>query len=169
MKVCTYCRTECGDDVQSCPSCGAKEWKHKCPNCGAVFDGNFCPICGVKAGAKAKRCPNCESEYYTNACPNCGYTPAGQQNAVYQDAGSCSPPPQVVYIDNRSRPVRQTGRCNKWVAFFLCFFFGFFGFHKFYEGKPVRGVIYLLTFGLFTFGWLFDCVTLLFKPHTYDP
>ena len=56
---------------------------------------------------------------------------------------------------------------NKWVAFFLCLFLGFLGAHKFYEGKAGRGVLYLLTAGLFGIGWFVDTIVLLFKPNPY--
>lgn len=56
---------------------------------------------------------------------------------------------------------------NKWVAFFLCLFLGFFGAHKFYEGKGGMGVLYLFTGGLFGIGWLVDCISLLCKPNPY--
>ena len=56
---------------------------------------------------------------------------------------------------------------NKGVAFLLCFFLGFLGAHKFYEGRTGLGVIYLLTFGLFGFGWGIDTIVLLFKPNIY--
>lgn len=56
---------------------------------------------------------------------------------------------------------------NKWVAFFLCLFLGYFGAHKFYEGKAGTGILYLFTFGLFGIGWFIDCINLLFKPNPY--
>ena len=56
---------------------------------------------------------------------------------------------------------------NKWVAFFLCFFLGWIGAHKFYEGRTGLGILYLFTFGLFGFGWIIDCIVLLFKPNPY--
>lgn len=56
---------------------------------------------------------------------------------------------------------------NKWVAFCLCFFLGFIGAHKFYEGKPGKGILYLFTCGLFGIGWLIDCIVLLCKPNPY--
>lgn len=56
---------------------------------------------------------------------------------------------------------------NKWVAFFLCLFMGFYGAHKFYEGRIGMGILYLFTAGLFCFGWLVDCVRLLMKPNPY--
>lgn len=56
---------------------------------------------------------------------------------------------------------------NKWVAFFLCFFLGAIGAHKFYEGKIGMGILYICTFGLFGIGWLFDLIALLAKPNPY--
>lgn len=49
------------------------------------------------------------------------------------------------------------------VAFLLCLFLGFFGVHKFYEGKAVTALIYLFTGGLFFIGWFIDCIILLGK------
>jgi len=56
---------------------------------------------------------------------------------------------------------------NKWVSFCLCLFLGFFGAHKFYEGKAGTGILYLFTGGLFGIGWLIDCISLLLKPNPY--
>ena len=46
----------------------------------------------------------------------------------------------------------------EWLKFFACLFFGFFGIHKFIEKKPIWGIIYIFTCGLFGIGWIFDCV-----------
>ncbi|MBE6959326.1 MAG: TM2 domain-containing protein [Ruminococcaceae bacterium] len=56
---------------------------------------------------------------------------------------------------------------NKWVAFCLCLFLGYFGAHKFYEGKAGMGLLYLFTGGLFGIGWFIDCISLLCKPNPY--
>jgi hypothetical protein len=37
---------------------------------------------------------------------------------------------------------------------------GFFGVHKFYLGRPVIGLLYFFTGGLFVLGWLVDFFTL---------
>ena len=58
---------------------------------------------------------------------------------------------------------------SKWVAFFLCLFFGVLGIHKFYEGRVLLGIVYLLTLGLCGVGVIIDLVILLFKPNPYDP
>lgn len=56
---------------------------------------------------------------------------------------------------------------NKWVSLLLCVFLGYFGAHKFYEGKIGMGILYLFTCGLFCIGWLIDFIALLFKPNPY--
>merc|ERR1711943_90525 len=42
------------------------------------------------------------------------------------------------------------------VAYLLWFLLGWAGIHRFYLNRPVSGVIYLFTFGLFGIGWLID-------------
>jgi TM2 domain-containing membrane protein YozV len=39
---------------------------------------------------------------------------------------------------------------------YLLWFFGFLGAHRFYFGKKITGVLYMLTGGLLGLGWLFD-------------
>jgi len=58
---------------------------------------------------------------------------------------------------------------NKWVAFWLCFFFGILGIHKFYEGRVLLGILYIFTGGLFGIGVIIDLIILLFKPNPYCP
>lgn len=58
---------------------------------------------------------------------------------------------------------------NKWVAFFLCLFFGFLGAHKFYEQRILLGILYVCTMGLCGVGVLIDLVVLFFKPNPYYP
>ncbi len=51
---------------------------------------------------------------------------------------------------------------SKWAAFFLCFFLGELGVHRFYVGKVGTGILWLFTFGLLGIGWLFDLLRILF-------
>jgi len=54
----------------------------------------------------------------------------------------------------------RAGRLDYNVAWLLLTFLGAFGIHRFYLGKVITGLIYLLTGGLFGFGILFDLWTL---------
>jgi TM2 domain-containing membrane protein YozV len=46
------------------------------------------------------------------------------------------------------------------VAWLLLTFLGFFGIHRFYLGKWLTGLLYLVTGGLFLVGYLYDYWTL---------
>jgi TM2 domain-containing membrane protein YozV len=46
------------------------------------------------------------------------------------------------------------------VAWILLTFLGVFGIHRFYMGKILTGILWLLTAGLFGIGWLYDFCTL---------
>jgi TM2 domain-containing membrane protein YozV len=49
-----------------------------------------------------------------------------------------------------------TGKKSIGAAYLIWLFFGVFGVHRFYLGKIGTGVLYLLTFGLFGLGWVWD-------------
>ena len=46
------------------------------------------------------------------------------------------------------------------VSWILLTFLGYFGIHRFYLGKWITGILYLLTAGLFMLGVLYDFCTL---------
>lgn len=52
------------------------------------------------------------------------------------------------------------GRVDYTAAWILLAFLGFFGLHRFYMGKWITGIIWLLTAGLLGMGWLYDLWTL---------
>ena len=54
----------------------------------------------------------------------------------------------------------RAGRVNYTVAWVLLTFLGLLGVHRFYMGKVVTGIIYLLTLGLLGIGYLYDFWTL---------
>jgi TM2 domain-containing membrane protein YozV len=54
----------------------------------------------------------------------------------------------------------KAGHLDYTVAWLLLTFLGVFGIHRFYMGKIISGVIYLLTGGLFAIGILYDFLTL---------
>lgn len=54
----------------------------------------------------------------------------------------------------------KDGKINYNIAWVLLVYLGVFGIHRFYLGKWISGIIWLLTGGLFTLGWLYDFWTL---------
>lgn len=52
------------------------------------------------------------------------------------------------------------GRIDYNIAWILLTFLGVFGAHRFYMGKWISGIIYLLTGGLFLVGYIYDYWTL---------
>ncbi|MDR5902391.1 MULTISPECIES: NINE protein [Halomonas] len=62
---------------------------------------------------------------------------------------------------DRQADLRFTsGPINYSLAWLLLTFLGVFGLHRFYQGKWLSGIVYLLTFGLFGLGVLYDFWTL---------
>lgn len=47
------------------------------------------------------------------------------------------------------------------IALLLCFFLGFLGAHRFYEGKFLTGMLYLCTLGLLGIGEVVDFFNIL--------
>lgn len=141
-----------------CNKCGAEipNGSNVCPRCSELMPGKkYCQHCGQVIDAACAVCPKCGKSLS-----------AGEERQ------------QPIVINNTNTNQNSSfayagfgGRMrNKWVAFFLCLFLGFLGAHKFYEGKPIMGIIYLITFGLFGVGWIIDIVKIfLSQIHTmYD-
>ena len=54
----------------------------------------------------------------------------------------------------------RSGNVNYTVAWILLTFLGLFGIHRFYMGKWLTGIVYLLSGGIFGIGYLYDYWTL---------
>jgi len=59
----------------------------------------------------------------------------------------------------------RPGRIDYSAAWLLYTFLGAFGVHRFYMGKWISGVIYLLTLGLAGIGLIYDLLTLNEQVH----
>lgn len=117
-----------------------------------VQETKFCQHCGAKIPTDAVICTSC-----------------GRQVGEVKQAEPATP---NVVINNTNANSNINANMfkkpkNKWVAIILCLFLGFFGGHKFYEGKVGMGILYIFTGGLFCIGAIIDFIVLLFKPVTY--
>ncbi len=54
----------------------------------------------------------------------------------------------------------RSGHLDYTVVWILLTFLGLFGIHRFYMGKWFTGILYLLSGGIFGFGYLYDLWTL---------
>lgn len=112
---------------------------------------HVCPVCGAPVSVDAIACSYCKSivksDEEIRRIKAAEAAEERRQEALRRKAG-------ITYEVEKS----------KWVTFFLCLFFGWFGAHKFYQGKIGMGIIYIFTVGLFMFGWFYDIVKSLFLP-----
>ncbi|MCM1114524.1 MAG: TM2 domain-containing protein [Clostridium sp.] len=115
----------------------------------------FCKHCGEQIPADAVICVKCGCQVETMA--------QEQPSVVINNTNT-----NTNANTNTNMNTAGGGKAkNKWVAFCLCFFLGYLGAHKFYEGKIGVGILYLLTAGLFGIGWIIDIFVILFKPNPY--
>ncbi|MBN2193751.1 MAG: TM2 domain-containing protein [Polyangiaceae bacterium] len=68
-------------------------------------------------------------------------------------------------LDNGADRRFRAGKYDYSVAWILLTFFGYLGIHRFYLGRWLSGVVWLLTGGLFLVGYLFDLWTLNDQIH----
>lgn len=60
-------------------------------------------------------------------------------------------------VNARDRIVSDT---HSLLVGYLLWIFGFLGAHRFYLGKPLTGLLYLLTFGVLLLGVIYDWWTM---------
>jgi len=63
-------------------------------------------------------------------------------------------------MDRQADFIYHSGRLNYTIAWILLTFLGIFGIHRFYMGKWLTGILYLLTAGILGLGYLYDLCTL---------
>lgn len=120
----------------------------------------FCKHCGAKIPEDAVLCTLCGRQVEKLEGEN---TP----NIVINNSNSSQ---NVNTNTNANVNGVYAGRlCNKWVALVLCIIGGYFGLHKFYEGKIGMGLLYVFTFGLCLIGPITDFIVILGKPNPYIP
>lgn len=122
----------------------------------------FCKFCGTKIPEDAVICTACgrQVEELKQANNQPQITINNSNESINTNVNK----------NTASATVSSTGQSypkNKWISFVLCLLFGYFGAHKFYEGKAGMGILYLFTCGLFGIGWFIDIFIILCKPNPY--
>ena len=107
----------------------------------------FCKHCGEKIAEDAILCTKCGRQVEDINKNN-------NQNIIINNTNN----------NNNSDP-RFNNPKNKWISILLllCTDCG----HKFYEGKIIMGIIYILTLGFLGIGIFIDFLILLGKPNPY--
>lgn len=105
-----------------------------CKHCGEIIDYDcvVCPRCG-------KQVEKLEGDSDKNVVINNNISNRSTASFVGVAGGVASPKSRLV-------------------ALLLAIFGGEIGIHNFYVGRTGRGFLFLFTFGLFGFGWLWDII-----------
>lgn len=115
----------------------------------------FCKHCGARIPEAAVICTACGCQV-----EELKKTETQQPNIVITNTNTNT----NTNVNNNGMMRREK---NKWVAVLLCFFLGYLGIHRFYQGKIGTGILWLFTGGLFGIGWLIDFIVLLCKPNPF--
>ena len=124
----------------------------------------FCNQCGHPVTIKDEVCPYCGNDDIvwkhldrTFRCSKCGHK-------IKSEDLFC---PKCGKDVSSDKDLNQYRIKDSSTAFFLCLLFGFLGIHKFYEGRPIMGITYILTFVIFGFGWFGDLIQYLSGDYKY--
>lgn len=130
-------------------------------------DQKFCFSCGVVLHSSASNCPKCGAIQPTNmaiehmAQPSqavpatqgiAGQLPPnhvfcrGCGKAIHESANSC---PKCGAVQHSNRAVQSASGKDRLTAALLAIFLGGIGAHRFYLGKTISGIFYLLFFWTF--------------------
>ena len=148
----------------------------KCSRCGYdnPADIGFCSECGATLDSGTEQSTAGQQNNYTGTVPP-SYTQPNNAQPNYTQPNYTQPnyaQPNYTQPNNTqpnytqsnyaqpmyAQPYGPISHSSRWVAFILCFFFGYLGIHRFYVGKTGTGVLYIFTGGLFTIGWLVDLI-----------
>ena len=125
----------------------------------------FCKFCGAKIPLDAVLCTACGRQ--VEELKQAQQTPNIVINNSNNNVNTNSNTNDNTNVVGTGAVIRVGKAKNKWVALLLCLFLGYFGAHKFYEGKIGMGILYLLTGGLLFIGVIIDFIAILSKPNPY--
>ncbi len=93
-------------------------------------------------------------------CPDCGTAMAPDDRFCGSCRWDAERPTEHAKPQPPSSPRNLGPPSNKsrLTALLLCVFAGFVGVHRFYAGRIGSGILWLLSFGVFGVGWIYDLV-----------
>lgn len=143
-------------------------------------DKKYCRNCGLVIPANSVRCQFCDAPAGANYCYKCGSgttnmdtvcsvcaTPLTMARNVGTIPAPVSSYPNVSSY-NATTPDDAGEQRDFLMTLLLCApaFLGFFGFHRFYTGHILSGIVQLLTGGLCGIWWVIDVIMILTDSYT---
>ena len=157
-----------------------------CPVCGAPWDGRKCEYCGYETLQEATRNTHegtgtQQSRYvyenngtqqsrYAYDAPESrqskySYDQPGTQQSGYSYDQQERGPVGYQHADDQYYGQNVSPK-SRTVTLVLCIVLGICGGHRFYVGEIGTGILYLLTYGLFGIGWLWDLIRIAMGTFT---
>jgi TolB-like protein/TM2 domain-containing membrane protein YozV len=125
--------------VQVCEACGSMAWSGR-------FDASGANMISIQESVASDISNQIAAEIQTPEATSVEITPS-------IDIGFSEP---------SNTAMTTVSPKSQFIAFLLCLLAGIFGAHRYYVGRPFTGILYTLTLGLFTIGWLLDLILILF-------
>ncbi len=117
------------------------------------------------------KCKDCGARRYekidenTYRCEYCGYTEEiirfsekPEEETINTDQESFSQFVKEKIENYEETNVHNSAATKAVIEFFITFFFGVWGVHRFLKGKIFTGFVYLFTYGVFGFGYFIDLI-----------
>jgi len=75
---------------------------------------------------------------------------------------------RIPQMSKEASKIYRAGKYSYTTSWMLLCFGGFLGLHRFYLGKKVTGILYLLTFGFWGLGIIYDWILINLEIHTLN-
>ena len=131
---------------------------NKCQSCGAELKQVECLYCG-SLNQFSQPHPNQGTTHTTTHTTHTTHTTIHTAHSA--------PPPKEEPLKNSISQAGDIKDSISWLIgkLIICFFFGIFGGHYFYEKRWKMGLLYLFTMAFYGIGWLIDMVRISVALH----
>ncbi len=162
---CKNCGAEVGIEYRLCPYCKS-EVQYPQPNGQQnqpIIIQNIIQNPSANQGYNQNYNNQGYNQNYNNQGYNPNYNNQGYEQNYNNQSYSNNPVSNFVnqFVGNNYPMDGNISYKNKTITLLLAIFLGFFGIHRLYAGKYITGIVYMFTYGLFGFGWIFDIVLIL--------